>query len=316
MPSGALSLLEAAKGGDDKVATGVIQTIIQESPIIEQLPWMTFLGNAYRSNVEQTLPSVQFRPVNGSYTASWGADSQEFWGVAILGGEVKIDPFLLNVTSNKVNQKAKQWAKFAKSNALRFDYEAINGTGENDGFKGFKQLISEGKGQTLLNATGGATISLDKLDEAHDLFRNQGSADAALLNRTVRRQITKKARTDVTGVSLIDVGTDVFGRQVTRWNDIPLRILGDVRDASDNTVPALPFTEDPGDAVSDCSSLYFVKYSEEDICGLMGMGGDLNFRDFGEMEASPLVLGRFEWYPGLAIFNKYSIVRLSGITAV
>lgn len=316
MPSGNLSLLEALKGGDDQVKAGVIETMVQESPFLEQLPWLQIAGNSLKTSIEQTLPDVQFRAVNGSYTKSWGANSEEFWGVVILGGEVSVDPFLLNVVSNKTDQMASQWAKFAKSNSMRFDFEAINGDGTSNGFKGLKTLVSEGKGQALANSTTGATISLNKLDEAHDLFRNQGSADAALLNRTVRRQITQAARSSVTGVSLIDVGTDVFGRQVTRWNDIPLRILGDVRNGSGQTVDALPFTEDPGDAVLDCTSLWFVKYGTDDVCGLVGNGGSTQFRNFGETEAAPQVLGRFEWYPGLAVFNKYSVVRLTGITAV
>jgi hypothetical protein len=315
MPSGNVTLLEAAKCGDDQVKAGVVETIIQESPIIESLPWLTIEGTALKQTVEETLPDVQFRNVNEGYTKSWGSDSERFWGVTILGGEVSIDPFLLGTVANKVNLQAKQWAKFAKSNAMRFDWQAINGVPGSKGFYGWKYLIDEGLGQKFANSTTGATISLDKLDEAHDLFRNQGGADAALLNRTTRRQITKAARTSVTGVSLIDVGSDVFGRQVVTWNDIPLRILGDVRNSSNATVPALAFDEDPGDAVSDTCSLYFVKFGEDDVCGLYGNGGSMQFRSFGETEAAPQILGRMEWYPGMAVFNKYSLVRLYGITA-
>lgn len=308
MPSGAISLLEAAKAGSDQVKQGVVETIIQESPIIEMQPWTTIAGNAYKQTVEETLPSVQFRAVNGTYSKSWGSDSERFWGVAILGGEVSVDPFLVDVIASEEDLQAKQWAKMAKANALRYDYEALNGDGTGNGFFGFKSLIAEGLGQSLSNGT--ATISLDKMDEAHDLFRNQGGANAILLNRTVRRGITKAARTSVTGVSLIDVGTDVFGRQVTYWNGIPLKILGDVIDGSGNIVPALPFTE----ASSTCS-LYFVKFGEDDVCGLMGKGGSMVVKNFGETEAAPQILGRFEWYPGLFIGNKYSIVRLTNITA-
>lgn len=315
MPSGAMTLIEAAKSGSDQKKQGVVETIIQESPLLEMLPWLTIQGTAFKQTIEDTLPNVQFRQVNGTYSRTFGGDTNRFWGVAILGGEYAVDPFLVDVIANEGDLRAKQVTKLAKANSMRFDYEAFNGDGTGNGFKGFKQLISEGLGQTYANSTTGATVNLDKLDEAHDLFRNQGGAHAMLANRTQRRQITKAARSSVTGVSLIDVGTDNFGRQVTSWNDIPIRIMGDVRDGSGNITAALPFTEDPGDSTSDCSSLYFVKFGEDDVAGLLGKGGSFEVKDFGELEAQPQLMGRLEWYPGLAVFNSYSIVRLTGITA-
>lgn len=314
MSSGNVTLLEAAKGAPTPLKMGIIETIIQESPIIGQLPWRPFEGTALQHYEESTLPDVQFRDINETYSQSFGTDLSHYWGVAILGGEVKVDNYLVDVMGTRPQIKAKQYAKLAKSNAMRFDFEAINGTGASKGFKGVKQLISEGFGQSLANvATAGGTLSLDKMDEANDLFRNQGGADTIWINRTLRRKVTSKARNTVTGVALIDVGTDAFGKQVVKWNGIPLTILGDCRDASGNTVATLPFTEDPGDAVTDCSSIYFVRLGEDDVTGLLGKGGSFDVRDFGETQAGPQHLGRLEWYPGLAIFNRYSIVRLSSI---
>ena len=320
MPSGNVTLLEAAKCGDNMVKQGVVETLIQESPWIEMLPWMAFSGNALQHSEEGTLPDVQFRAVNESYSASWGSDNQHFWGVAILGGEIKVDRFLVDVIGNRNDVKAKQWTKLAKSNAMRFGFECIDGTGSvaSKGFKGLKTLIGEGFGQTVVHSATGATLAsaagLNNLDLALDSFRNQGGPDALLLNRTIRRQITTAARNSITGVSLIDVGTDTFGRQTVSYDGVPFRILGDVRDASGNTVPNLPFTEDPGDGVFDTASIYFAKFGEDDITGLLGLGGSFNVEDFGELETAPQQMGRLEWYPGLAVFNKFSVVRVRGIT--
>jgi hypothetical protein len=310
MPSGAISLIEAAKHGDNPVSRGMIETIIIESPVIEQLHWMPFAGVAYRQLEEGTLPSVGFRNVNEGYSQSYGSDNESFWGVAILGGEYKVDNFLVNVVATEADLEAKQIRKLAKANAMRFDYEFFEGTGSvaSKGFKGLKQLVSEGKGQTVSNGT--ATISLDKLDEAHDAFLNQGGPDVIFANRTIRRQITSKARTSVTGVSLIDVGTDVFGRQVTMWNDVPIRHPLNGINSSGTVTSLLPFTE-----ASSTSSLWMLKFGEEDVCGLLGKGGSFDVKRFGELQASPQRMGRLEWYPGLAVFNQYSVVRLSAITA-
>lgn len=318
MPTGALSLIEATKASSEQLKLGVVETLIEENPMLEVLTWMPFEGIALRHFEEGTLPNVQFRNVNEGYTQSFGTDSDHYWGVAILGGEVKVDNFLVNVVATRESLEAKQWKKLAKANSMRFSYEAFNGTGAvgTKGFKGIKTLISEGFGQTHANSTTGAVIDLDKLDEAIDLFRNQGRPDVALVNRTHRRQVTKAARTSVTGVSLIDVGTDVFGRKVNFYDGIPFRLLGDGMNSSGTVGPILDFNEDPGDATSDCSSLYLAKIGEDDVTGLLGKGGSFEAKQFGELESGPQRLGRMEWYPGIAIFNQYSIVRLTGITAV
>src|SRR5690606_40689155 len=78
--------------------------------------------------------------------------------------------------------------------------------------------------------------------------------------------------------------------------------------------PILDFNEDPGDGGNDSTSLYIVAFGEdENVYGLSGLGGSMEVRDFGETEAAPGHLGRVEWYPGVAIDNPYSVVRLKGL---
>lgn len=309
MPTGSLPLLEATKCGNDTLKRGVIEVILQESPILEMLPWLTISGNAYKHTVESTLPVPQFRDVNETYSRVWASDTEHFWGVAILGNEVFVDNFLINVTGNVQSPKARQYAKVAKAHALFFDKTFFDGTGTAKDFKGINTLISEGFGTKYTpNANGGA-LTLDDLDIAHDYLR-AGDADAILTNRTLRRKITKLARTSVSGVSLIDTGTDQFGRQVTQWNGIPIRILGN--DHTDTAI--LGFDETEGSS-NVTSSLYLVKFGEDEfVTGLLGANGHMDVRDFGETEAAPGHLGRVEWYPGIGIFSPFSIVRYSGIT--
>lgn len=314
MPTGAVPLTEAAKSGDNQIKRGVIETIIDESPMIEELNWMGFAGNALQHTAEGTLPNVQFRRVNEGYTQSYGQDNQHFWGVAILGGEVKVDNYEVNVVATREDLEAKQWAKLAKANSLRFSYEAFNGTGSaaSKGFKGIKALIDEGFGQKNIQASGGGALTLAKLDESIDLMRGP-SPDLAWVNKFHRRKITTLARTTHSGVSLIDIGTSTFGKKVMMYDGIPFHVLEEGMDSSGNIVDLLPFTEDPGDGGTDTSSIYFVRIGEDDVTGLLGKGGSFEVKSFGELESGPQRLGRFEWYPGIAIFNQYSIVRHYGI---
>jgi hypothetical protein len=309
MPSGAVTLLEAAKGGTDMLKAGTIETLIQESPLLLELPWQTIAGNALKHTAEDTLPTTGFRAVNANWNASWGTDTEHFWGVAIMGGEIKIDNFIINTMGNPVSQKRKQFTKQAKSNSRTFDYYFFNGDGTGNSFKGVKQLISEGFGQSLVNAANGGAISLDILDQAMDLLRT-GAASAILANRFVRRKVTSLGRSTYTGFSLIDIGTDVFGRQVTKYNDVPIHLIGDDMVGS----PLLPFTETQG-ASSVCTSVYVVRYGDDLLSGLLGANGHMDVRDFGEQQAGPYHMGRLEWYPGIAIFDPYAVVRIVGVTA-
>lgn len=314
MPSGYWTLLDAAKHSSNTLKRGVVETIIQESPILEMIPFETITGNAIEIDVESTLPTVEFRAVNEGYSQSWGSDSKRFFGVAILGGEVFFDNFLLKVKADKINAKAKQFTKFAKAMSRRWDKEFFDGDGTGDGFKGLNTLIDEGLGQKLIQASGGGALTLAKLDEAKDLLRSQAYADALLMNRRLRRKITALARETYSGFSLIDIGTDVFGRQVTLYDGVPIRIVGDDADRA----ALLDFDEDPGDATSDTASIYMIAFgTDENVYGIQGAGGSIEVVDYGETNIPggvPGHLGRVEWYPGLAIANPYSVVRLYGIT--
>jgi hypothetical protein len=310
MPAGSLTLLEANKDSTNKLKRGVVATLIQESPILEMIPFMSFNGNAIEVEVEVSLPSPAYRSVNETYTRSFGGNTKRMFGVSILGGEVFVDNYLLKVHSNQANAKAKQYRKFSKAMSRTWDKSFFDGTGTAKDFKGVNALIDEGLGQKLIQSSGGGALTLDRLDEGFDLLRSQSLPDAILINRTLRRKVTSLARSTVTGISLIDVGTDVFGRKVNMYNDAPMRLIGD--DIAGNAL--LDFDEDPGDASSDTASIYLVAFGEdENVYGLSGLGGSMEVRDFGETEAAPGHLGRVEWYPGLAIDNPYSIVRVYGI---
>ena len=148
MPSGSVTLLEAAKYGDDQLKRGVIETLIQESPILEMLPQTAIAGNALKVQVENSLPTPAFRDVNEAYTRSFGTDTERYFGTAILGGEVFVDNYLVRVRGNVVSAKARQYAKFAKAMSRTYDKYFFDGTGTAKDFKGINSLITEGLGQT------------------------------------------------------------------------------------------------------------------------------------------------------------------------
>jgi hypothetical protein len=63
---------------------------VQEPPILDRLPLIPVVGNAYRYNEESTLPGVSFRGVNEAYPESTGTLNQriETLRKRLLGGQV------------------------------------------------------------------------------------------------------------------------------------------------------------------------------------------------------------------------------------
>jgi len=308
MAAGSLSLLEAAKYGSTTLGRGVVTTLIQESPIMEMLPFTSITGNALKVTVEDTLPDPAFRDVNESYTRTMGTDTERFFGCAILGGEVFIDNYIVRVQADQISAKARQYSKFAKAMSRTFDASFFDGTGTSKDFKGINALIDEGLGQKVEAGTNGAALTLDMLDQGFDSLRGQSAPDALLMNRTLRRKINSLARAG--NFSLVDVGTDVFGRQVNIYNGTPVRIIGDDKSGS----AILDFDETQGSS-SVTSSIYAISFgTDENVYGILGLGGSFDVKDFGETEAAPGHLGRVEVYPGIVIANSFSVCRVHGIT--
>ena len=66
----ALTLVEASKLSQDMLLTGVIETIIQESPVLQTMPFIEVVGNGLTYNRENTLPSAGFYDVGDEWSES------------------------------------------------------------------------------------------------------------------------------------------------------------------------------------------------------------------------------------------------------
>lgn len=308
MPTGALPLLEASNGTETVLKQGFVNTILRYSALADMIPWMTIQSDSIKHREEVDLPNPQYRSVNEGYTSSWGRDVEYYWGVTILGGEVTLDSFLVNVMGNVVNQKANQFGKWAKAIALTLDKSIVDGTGTAKDFKGINQVTTDGRGQEFVAGANGAALTLDMMDESIDLSRGVYDHQFFAMNRTMRRRINKIGRDTSLHYPLIDVGTDRFGRQISNFGGIPIAIVEDDRTGS----LILDFDEVQGTS-SLTTSLYFCNTGDMGLTGLLGGGGYFDVRDFGETEANPEHLGRVEMYPGLAIWDPYATVRVKGV---
>jgi hypothetical protein len=294
----ALTLLEAAKlSTGDVYKAGVLMKYAETSEILRILPFESINGNSLRYNVEETLPGVGFRGVNGSYTESTGIINPKVESLTIAGGDLDVDKFIVDTMG--AEQRSVQEAMKVKALALAWTRTFIKGDSESDPmvFDGLQKRL-QGDAVIENHASAGA-LSLAKLDEAIDAV---DGANAILMSKAMRRRLTVAARTTAVGGN-IGYTIDEFGRQVTTYNDLPIIIV----DKDNDNVDILGFTE-----ANSTTSIYIVAFGEGLVSGLQNGGMDV--RDIGELETKPALRTRIEWYSGFGVFAPRSAARLKNIT--
>lgn len=294
----ALTLLEAAKlNSGDVYKMGVLMKFAETSDLLRVLPFENINGNSLKYNIEETLPGIGFRGVNGSYTESTGILNPKVESLSIAGGDLDVDKFIVDTMG--ADQRAVQEAMKVKALALSLTKTFIKGDSESDPreFDGLQKRLS---GDAVID-NGTAGLSLAKLDEAIDAV---DAPTNIIMSKAMRRRLTVAARTAAVGGN-ITYSEDEFGKQVTMYNDLPIILV----DKDNTNTDILGFTE-----ASSTTSIYVVALGEGQVSGLENGGMDV--RDIGELETKPAYRTRVEWYAGFGVFAPRSAARLKLITNV
>ncbi|KOX45280.1 Major structural phage protein [Streptomyces purpurogeneiscleroticus] len=301
---------------------GVIEMFVQASPVLDRIPLMEIEGNAYAYNSEGTLPGVEFRAVNGQYTESTGVVNQATESLVILGGDADVDTFIAKTRSNLNDQRAVQTAMKVKAASYRFQDAFFNGdvAGGGDapnGFDGLRkrltgaQVIAAGTNGIPVVGNGGSDVHafFDKLDELVAAVPGLNGENGAIYANNAIQAKVRSAGRRLGGVEI--VREDLTGKRVLTWNGIPVLDPGDTAAG----VRILPQTETQGTAASITSSIYAVKYGQDEgdkgVTGLTNGGVDV--RDLGELDAKPAYRTRIEFFTGVAVFAGKAAARLTGV---
>jgi hypothetical protein len=299
----ALTLVESAKLSTDTLQRGVIETFARNSAVLELLPFMEIAGNSYKYNQEGTLPGIAFRDINAAYVESTGVINQSSEGLYILGGDVDVDRFLVQTRGNIQDIRAIHTEM--KSKALSLSWTKTFFKGDHVGspleFDGLEKRLTGG--QVIYAGDNGAALKLSMLDELIDAV--EGEPDALFMSKSMRRDVKKLL---VGSVHYIENGSDAFGRPVSTYGGIPIRVIE--TDASGAEI--LGFGETRGSS-NVTASIYAVRFGAESyVSGLRN--GTVNVRDLGELETKPCFRTRIEFYCGCAVFHPRAAARLAGIT--
>lgn len=300
----ALTLVEAAKqASGDVVRSAIIELYARSSDILQFLPFESIAGNALKYNREEALPGVGFRGVNEGYSESTGIINPVTEVLSIAGGDLDVDKFIIDTMG--ADRRSTEEAMKVKALAGFWTKKFLKGDTTSDP-KEFSGLQSRITGDQLISAgatSGGAALSLTKLDELIDLV---DSPTHLLMNKAMRRRLTAAART--TGVGgYITYEADAFGRQITKYNDLPILIV----DKDELYADILPFSEAASSGGATATSIYCVSFSEEGVSGIQN--GGIDARDLGELETKPALRTRVEWYSGMAVYKGRAAARLRHI---
>ncbi len=300
----ALTLVEAAKlETGDAYRSGIIELYAGSSDVLANLPFNSINGNALKYNRESSLPGVGFRGVNEAYTPSTGVLNPLTESLVIAGGDLDVDKFILDTMGQ--NQRSMHEAMKVRALGLAWTAKFIKGDNQSDPreFDGLQVRVTGSQKITAGNTSGGAALSLAKLDEAIDQTL---SPTHLLMNKAMVRRLTTAARNYTVG-GFITYDVDAFGRRLTKYNDLPILTVD-----LDNTGTAiLGFTEAADAGSATATSIYVLSMGDEGLVGLQN--GGISVRDMGELQTAPVFRTRCEWYNGIAIFNGRAVTRLYSI---
>jgi HK97 family phage major capsid protein len=298
---------DAAKLTRNMLVRGVIETIIEESPVLNYLPFVTVSGSGVTYNQELTLGSVAFYGVGDTWAESAMTVQQQTAALKILGGDADVDAFLQQTYSNLNDIKALVIQAKAKSLANTFNNAFFNGDSSVDtkSFDGLAKLtgtIATSLGYTSTvracsNGANGAVLTLDMMDELIDAIK-PGRPQALFMSKKTRRKLSSLRRASG---NILELGTDAFGRRVVTYDGIPLEV--------DDHIPD---NESQGTSNGVCSSIYAVQFGfQSGVCGLQN--GGITVQPLGALETKDAWRTRMKWYVGLALFRSWAAARLAGV---
>ena len=293
----ALTLTEASKLSNDILLSGVIETVVYDSPVLQALPFIEIVGNGLTYNRENAAATAAFYEVGDAWSESTPTFTQITATLKILGGDADVDNFLRATRSNLQDLEAAVVQLKAKAVQQKFDDAFINGdtTTDSKAFDGVDKACAAG--QTVAMGTNGGTLTLDKLDEAIDKIKG-GKPELLLMSKRSRRKLTSLSR--ATGSGILESDRNQFGQMVQYYDGIPVGVTEWIAD--NKTVGSS----------TDCSTIYALQVGEGAVTGLTSPGG-LQVERVGSLESKDASRVRVKWYASVALFNTLKLAKLSGV---
>ena len=301
----AMTLLEAAKeaaGQGDTVKAGVMAMYAERSDILAAMTFEGIMGGAVKFTQEGDLPTTAFRKINEGFTPNNGSLNPQVESLFAAGGDLDVDTFILDTQGEGV--RARHVGMKSKALAVGITDAILKGDNSTDPsqFDGFQKRATGG--QLIDNGTtsGGAALSLKKLDE---LIDSVDGPTHLIMNRAMRRKFQAAMRSSTSGVgSNVMLTTDPFGKPQLSYNNLPIL----VGYPQNKNTRILPFTEAAYSGGATASSIYCVNFGADAVRGINNPG--MQVRDLGELQDTPAKRTRVTWNVGLLVPSEFYLARL------
>lgn len=284
----AITLAQMKEGMTDKVKAGVIDVFLQESAILQDLPFDDAISPTGGSTltygyVQEKIPAqTAFRALNTEYKANEAQVEKKSVDLKVFGGAFQIDR-VLNKASGMYNSVAFQMKEKIKAAVATFHDAMINGDAatNTESFDGLDKFLVGQK--TEYNTEAVIDLSTKaKLEENASVFYEKlkklisaTGADALLVNEDMKLKI----ETVAAYLGYKTESEEAFGKTYSKVGSVKIAELGNKVAVDGETV-----TEEPiiavkernvgGASATGITDIYAVHYGVEDgFCGVT-LNGD------------------------------------------
>lgn len=274
----AIKLEEMKVGMSDKVKAGVIDTFLEESDVLQALPFDDAVSPSGGSTLtygyvqEKTPAQTSFRALNTEYKPNEAKTEKKSVDLKVFGGAFQIDR-VLKKAEGMYNNVAFQLRSKIKSAVATFHDAMINGDAATDenSFDGLdKFLVGQ---QTEYNTEGYIDLSTKaKLEENASTFYEKlkklissTKADAIMVNEDMKLKIESVAAY----LGYKTESEEAFGREYTKIGSVRIMDLGNKVAVDGETVTEEPIiavkNRKVGDAtVNGITDIFAVHFGVED----------------------------------------------------
>lgn len=303
------TIAEANKYSRTQLLHGVVEEIVDESPVLALMPFQTIRGNSLTYNRESNLGTATWHNPGDTWAESTPQLATPVTAtLKILGGDADVDEFLRLTRSNEQDLRGEILAMKAKAVARAFQDEFIYGdvAANPKGFDGLHKMIGAGGATREVQAgttTTGGPGTFEKLDELIDLVKPR--PDALIMHRRTRRGIRKLARSQGWDLALSAIGS--IARPILHYADIPI-FINDF----------LTITEDVsgggygGKTGDDTTSIFACRFGADGLYGIDG-GDGITIEPVGALETKDAKRDRVKWYVSTVLLSTLALARMSGV---
>lgn len=312
----------------DLVLSGVWDTIVKESPIIQRVPFMPAKNDIIKYNVELTMPTVDWLSTNDTINESTGTIEQRTTNVYTVIGDAYTDKARIAMNPDQNPETIDIEAK-AKAMAYAFETAFILGQtstlASTKEFKGLLRMLAELETTSttdldalnndqvqVVHETSGA-VTMAYMDELIDMIK-PGKPDMLLMSKRARRKLNAILRASGSGVVMTELKE--FGIFVPAYDNIPIFVSDfvpdNIQDGSSSVVNIAAYNPTATRASSyDNTVIIAAKLGDNDLCALQA--GDMTHERETFLEKKNAIANRFSWNVSAMCKKKYSLACLANI---